>query len=597
MGGHLSFCPKGGGGGGKRKKNKRRRKHGGNHDMEDDEDEEEEEEDDEDDDEEDSDSDSSGSGSDCDDDSGGSSGGDGGDGGAEPSGMYAGGEDERPGGDPPADAGAAVRLSKKDFQVWFSQHVQHDENGRDAIIGRSIAVPYPWEVIVQTPVMGASLDDSELSDAEYEHGDPCGVCLVTQCSVDRLDRLEAQMQLWPGEMSAAVFIDAPAESEQAAEDKRSILEAYLRSEEKRKSDGFKAQAATNAGRTITVVYQLPAQEVKCPAYDTLYPVNKLRNEALRGARSQLVLLVDVDFLPSDGLYGSLCGKDDGRKLFRALCGPSRKSDGAQKPRALVIPAFEARSWKKEEVKPHGQMLSHGGLKEAYEAGDTLGFHTWYFPKGHGATNFQRWFAGPAEEDMDRGVRDRLRKRTHGVNAYHVEYEEGFEPYVVAARHQVPAYDERFKGYGMNKISHLHEMAKGQGFKFFVMDNFEAFLVAKWHPRSAAWHCMYGKDAEKTQLLRVASHYRLFKEEVKSRARRQRGGQSGTRSDQTDLQALTTCSPRTIMKSSKLMLLEKRIEKSRSGGSQSPAGASSSSDFSTHGGSASGHRSDSSASGD
>eukprot|EP00969_Alexandrium_andersonii_P362771 15460443-Alexandrium_andersonii.AAC.1 len=36
------------------------------------------------------------------------------------------------------------------------------------------------------------------------------ICLVTQCSVDRLYRLSWQIRGWPGELSVAIFIDAPS---------------------------------------------------------------------------------------------------------------------------------------------------------------------------------------------------------------------------------------------------------------------------------------------------------------------------------------------------------------------------------------------------
>ena len=32
--------------------------------------------------------------------------------------------------------------------------------------------------------------------------------------------------------------------------------------------------------------------------------------------------------------------------------------------------------------------------------------------------------------------------------------QGFEPYVVALRQAIPWYDERFRGYGRDKITHL-----------------------------------------------------------------------------------------------------------------------------------------------
>lgn len=38
--------------------------------------------------------------------------------------------------------------------------------------------------------------------------------------------------------------------------------------------------------------------------------------------------------------------------------------------------------------------------------------------------------------------------------------QGYEPYVLAARRFVPWYDERFRGYGRDKIQHLAHLAGG-----------------------------------------------------------------------------------------------------------------------------------------
>ncbi len=39
--------------------------------------------------------------------------------------------------------------------------------------------------------------------------------------------------------------------------------------------------------------------------------------------------------------------------------------------------------------------------------------------------------------------------------------QGYEPYVLVSRHFVPWYDERFRGYGKDKIQHLTHLAGKQ----------------------------------------------------------------------------------------------------------------------------------------
>ena len=72
------------------------------------------------------------------------------------------------------------------------------------------------------------------------------------------------------------------------------------------------------------------------------------------------------------------------------------------------------------------------LYNLYKNEEAVGFHVSHFPKGHFPTNFNQWF--------------------HTESHYPVTYVEGFEPYVIAYRNFVPRYDERFRGYGMNKVN-------------------------------------------------------------------------------------------------------------------------------------------------
>ena len=53
---------------------------------------------------------------------------------------------------------------------------------------------------------------------------------------------------------------------------------------------------------------------------------------------------------------------------------------------------------------------------------------------------------------------RLPPFCHQTNKqYEVGYQEYYEPYVLVAKSEVPPYDERFTGYGLNKIAHLYHL--------------------------------------------------------------------------------------------------------------------------------------------
>lgn len=62
------------------------------------------------------------------------------------------------------------------------------------------------------------------------------------------------------------------------------------------------------------------------------------------------------------------------------------------------------------------------------------YHVW--PKGHAPTDYAKW-------------------RTATV-PYRVAWQPDFEPYVVVRR-DCPKYDQRFVGFGWNKVSHIMEL--------------------------------------------------------------------------------------------------------------------------------------------
>lgn len=125
-------------------------------------------------------------------------------------------------------------------------------------------------------------------------------------------------------------------------------------------------------------------------------------------------------------------------------------------KALVVPAFETLRYRLSFPKSKAELLSmldmgtlytFRYLKPLHVGGEGLGglgndgfpscfsrYHVW--PKGHAPTNYAKW-------------------RT-ATTPYKVEWEPDFEPYVVVRR-DCPEYDQRFVGFGWNKVSHVMEL--------------------------------------------------------------------------------------------------------------------------------------------
>lgn len=123
-------------------------------------------------------------------------------------------------------------------------------------------------------------------------------------------------------------------------------------------------------------------------------------------------------------------------------------------------------------------------------GDLKGFHVNHYPTGHGPTDFQRWRENCESNDM--GVRPCCQICT----SYTVTFAEGFEPFAICARKLIPKFDERFRGYGYDKVTffyHLH--LKGFGFRVLL----HTFAVDIPHPKSPDWVRTFGPDSDPLQV--------------------------------------------------------------------------------------------------
>ncbi|KAF3832113.1 hypothetical protein F7725_025778, partial [Dissostichus mawsoni] len=234
---------------------------------------------------------------------------------------------------------------------------------------------------------------------QYEYSpaeDDTDITLVAQLSMDRLQMLEAICKHWEGPISLALYM-SDAEAQQ-----------FLRY----------AQASEVLKNRKNVGYHIVYKEGQ------FYPVNLVRNVALRNANTPYVFLTDVDFLPMYGLY---------EYLRRSVV----QMDMAHTKKALVVPAFETLRYRLSFPKSKAELLSMLDMGTLYTF--------------------------------------RLRQMADGHHAWEAD----FEPYVVV-RKDCPEYDQRFVGFGWNKVSHVLEL-DAQEYELMVLPN--AFMIHMPHAPS------------------------------------------------------------------------------------------------------------------
>ncbi|XP_052800694.1 xylosyl- and glucuronyltransferase LARGE2s-like [Mya arenaria] len=171
-----------------------------------------------------------------------------------------------------------------------------------------------------------------------------------------------------------------------------------------------------------------------------YPVNYLRNVAMQQVQTEFMFLSDIDFLPMYGLYEYLK-----IAVSMANMGKERK--------ALVIPAFETQRYRFTFPETKEQLLAQLATGELY----TFRYHVW--AKGHAATNYDRW--------------------RNATSPYTAKWELDFEPYI-AVHKDIPQFDQRFVGFGWNKVAHIMQLDV-EDYEFVVLPN--AFMIHMPHAPS------------------------------------------------------------------------------------------------------------------
>ncbi|GAB1610885.1 beta-1,4-glucuronyltransferase 1-like [Argonauta hians] len=204
-----------------------------------------------------------------------------------------------------------------------------------------------------------------------------------------------------------------------------------------------------------------------------YPLNILRNFAIKNSRTEYIFMIDIDMIPSPGL----------RKNFSEFI----KVADSFLPNltAFVVPSFESDLNVSLPI----------DKKDLLKKWDNILLRPFYYEvcwKCQQHTDYETW------REVD---------GSYMKIAYSVPWKDPWEPFFIT-KYFVPIYDERFKQYGFNRISNVCELHIA-GYTFSVLSN--AFIVHRGLKTSSNFHSTKVKELNQNRLL-----FRKFKEELKTK---------------------------------------------------------------------------------
>lgn len=267
------------------------------------------------------------------------------------------------------------------------------------MIGAPVGVAKPGVEHTCCPVRQTVLPDSPVPLDS--------VSLVSQLTVDRLGALERMANVWQGPITAALYILRAVDVDRARAiiSESPVLRRYATFVFVHASSG--AWAFDNLG---------------------LYPINTLRNIALNATKSEFGLFLDVDFITS-------CSAAE---AYQVLASSGYDVMMRERKRVFVLPAFEVVG---QSVGVDAMPRSKAALKHMVNDKLMQQVHANKYAPAHHATNFAKWF--------------------ETSESYSILYEHEYEPYFVGRIADIPPWDERFVGYGYDKVVHVMTLAVQQ----------------------------------------------------------------------------------------------------------------------------------------
>eukprot|EP00566_Odontella_aurita_P003148 CAMPEP_0113546728 /NCGR_PEP_ID=MMETSP0015_2-20120614/11962_1 /TAXON_ID=2838 /ORGANISM="Odontella" /LENGTH=1005 /DNA_ID=CAMNT_0000447205 /DNA_START=125 /DNA_END=3142 /DNA_ORIENTATION=- /assembly_acc=CAM_ASM_000160 len=282
------------------------------------------------------------------------------------------------------------------------------------------------------------------------------ITMLSHGTVNKLNRMLTQIQLWTGPASIAM---------------------YLRSQEEILQ--FNEFISHNDRDLQNTAFHVYYEEAISPSGEPrFYPYNILRNLAMNQLESDYFFAVDVDLMtPLERGY---------EKLKLLVQDPEIKGRLHSKT-LLVLPAFEEVRGTNDgsdvsELPRTKDELVH---RVRSEEGVFLEFWMKQFPPGHAPTNFPRWY----EDNC-----------THSL--YDIEYAFKFEPYVIGYKHGIPQYWSQFRySPHFDKYSWFLE-AHHLGFRYAVLCDHYVIHQA---------HSVGYREEIKTNMIESVFQWRKFKQ--------------------------------------------------------------------------------------
>eukprot|EP00879_Flechtneria_rotunda_P015933 GHRR01016662.1.p1 GENE.GHRR01016662.1~~GHRR01016662.1.p1 ORF type:complete len:419 (+),score=164.37 GHRR01016662.1:736-1992(+) len=276
--------------------------------------------------------------------------------------------------------------------------------------------------------------------------------VVTALTLERLNVLEAQCRSWPGgPLTAVIYAPLTATPQQlsgSTQQQQAVAE-ISGSTPNRVPTPEQQQQLKAIGETVSGVVQrsdaladnacsltaLLVYEIVARDMEDQLPINSLRNQALLLAQTPLVAMLDVDMLASVSLTDAVLNATQAQGLVGLLKGQKR---------VVILPAFETIPW--ESPGPgHAEALLHKLAAHARKSGKAelqalidsqllQVFNQAVNPRGHGETDYRRWFRSTASTTRSYQVQPKSQR---------------YEPWYVLDRRMAlqHPYDEIFRGYG------------------------------------------------------------------------------------------------------------------------------------------------------